>query len=252
MNKHIRASLIDFYKKGTIRKFRKIFKLKRARTPYMKYKEIALFEELLSNLKPQKVLEYGCGFSSLHFLSFLPDKAIWHSVEHNQQWFEEVKQMATKKGVDNILKLHHVTAETESWLLEGDYKDFKNYVDFPEKLKPFQLVLVDGMARESCVKKAFELLADDGILVLHDANRKRYQDSLKLFDDCLILEDFRKTAGGFALASKGRNIESLIDLPYHAKIWAIDTQIVNFFKFKYLMGKKSKPFRIIRNGQVIS
>jgi len=64
-------SLLSIYTKGTFRKLQKMFGLE-LKDPYMKYKEIAIFKELFTKLKPKKCLEYGCGTSTLYFLDFLP------------------------------------------------------------------------------------------------------------------------------------------------------------------------------------
>jgi len=61
----------------------------------------------------------------------------------------------------------------------------------------------------------------------------------------MIFEDYRKNIGGFGLSSIGLDIKSLFDVNRNVQVWSIDSKIHNFFKFKFLIGKKTKPFRYL-------
>lgn len=229
------SNLLNIYSKGTARKIRKLFGLKLT-DPYMKYKEIAIFKEIFQGLKPAKCLEYGCGTSTLYYLDFLPKTSQWYSIEHHKGWFDNIKSMNDREN----LHLHHVAIEnTEAPELESD-----SYVNFPEKIGQFDFILVDGIRRENCIRKAHDLLSENGVLIVHDSNRIQYHDLIKEFPNWMIIEDFRKSAGGIGFASKNLDVKKIIDLDQHVPLWKIDTKISNFFKFKYLLGKKSKSFRI--------
>lgn len=193
-----------------------------------------LMLEVLGNLKPKKCLEYGCGLSTLFFPNYLPESTQWISVEHHPIWFKNIKAENQRSNV-HLNQLD---------VLENEANGFDNYIDFPTDQAPFDFILVDGVARELCIQKGLELLADDGLLVIHDCNRPTYHEAIKKFPEWLIMQDFRKTAGGFGFGRKNGEPADLFDLGYHQRLWKIDTQINNFFKFKYLIGKSSKPFAL--------
>ena len=193
-----------------------------------------LMLEILGNLKPKKCLEYGCGLSTLFFPGFLPSSTQWISVEHHPIWFKNIKEENQRSNVH----LNQVDIQ------ENEPHGFDDYINFPTDQAPFDFILVDGVAREACIEKGLGLLADDGLLVIHDCNRPAYHEAIKKFPKWLIIQDFRKTAGGFGFGTKNQPPTHLFDLDYHKNLWSIDTKINNFFKFKYLIGKKSKPFNL--------
>lgn len=234
--------LLSHYLKGTKRKFQKQ-RGNFGSDPYMKYREIDLFSEVLQNLKPQKVLEYGCGFSTLYYPQLLPENAEWVSVEHNDEWYEQIAPRIHKEHAR--VRVFNIKPDIPEYPHDGYYEHFKTYVDFPEDKAPFDLILVDGMAREACIEKSIGMLAPNGLLVVHDCNRRKYHENLKKYSNWIIMEDFRKTAGGFGWASNNVGLKYLADFKKHAQLWKIDSHINNFFKFKFLLGKKSKPFRMI-------
>jgi len=247
MSENPYSSVTSHFTKGTGRQFRKIMGISPKKIPFMKFKEIAIMEDLLHNKQPARVLEYGCGFSTLYFPKFLPKNGQWVSVEHEEGWFGHMQRELKQAEVQEKVALHFVAPDLPSWELEGDYNSFKTYVDFPHSLPAFDIVLVDGMAREECIIRAEKLLKPDGLLIVHDANRRKYHPLVKAFPHYLIFEDFRKTAGGFGFGSMVPQIDKLLDIPYHRKVWQMDTKVNNFFKFKYLLGKKSKPFAEFSN-----
>jgi len=234
MNKFLKP-LLSTYLKGTKRKFIKFLGFENTYHPYMKFKEIHLLEELIRNLNPKKCLEYGCGISSLHFSKLLKEGSKWYSIEHDMEWYHKIQGL---NQFEDKLEIYFVGSDNSSWRHEGYYNDFKTYINFPEKLSKFDFILVDGMARESCIKKAYELLSENGVMIIHDCNRIQYHEELKIFPNWMIIEDYRKTAGGIGICTKSKSIESLFDLEYHQKVWEMDTLFQNFFKFKYLIGKE--------------
>lgn len=242
MSKSVFGHLFTDFRKGTVRKTRKIIGLPLGKDPWMAYKEIDIFLEILDSLKPQNCLEFGCGYSSLYYPGFLSPGATWTSVEHNKEWFEKIVE---KSYPVKNLTLYNILPNAGSWEKGGNYSDFKNYVDFPRSLNlKFDLILVDGVAREACIEAGLDLLSDNGLLIVHDCNRVQYQNQLKRFPYWVIFEDFRKSAGGFGFASRKNIIPQSFEIKKHASVWKIDTKINNFFKFKYLIGKPSKPFQL--------
>ncbi len=67
-------------------------------------------------------------------------------------------------------------------ILDGSYYEFADYVSVALEGQ-FDVILVDGRARTSCLKRVHHegLVAPGGILFLHDAHRPAYVEALRLF-----------------------------------------------------------------------
>lgn len=227
-------TLFSIYAKGTRRKLQMARGIE-SKDPYMKYKEIDFFKELFANFKPMKCLEYGCGTSTPYYMNHLPEGAQWVSIEHHKGWFEKISTQIDRPN----LSLHFVDIEGN----EPDVPADDAYASFPMQFGPYDFILVDGIRRENCTDLAKEMLSERGLVVVHDSNRVAYHEHIKQFKYWFILEDFRKTAGGLGLASDHVDVRNLFNIKSHAALWKKDTTVSNFFKFKFLLGKKSKAFR---------
>ena len=103
---------------------------------------------------------------------------------------------------------------------EGTYEDFQTYVDHPSTADgPFDFIFIDGRARVACLNRAYDLVSDRGLVILHDANRPYYVESLPPFAHLLRLTDYRRNRGGILLASRGRPIGEFIDVEAHRRLW---------------------------------
>jgi len=146
-------------------------------------------EILCSLLKPStRVLEYGSGASTAFFSEFVDE---WVSVEHHKDWEERVRLMVGPlpwaKKVTLLLAEPDIpycddcgTPPFPGAPQEGTEEQFRSYIDAPKKLgKKFDIILDDGRARVGVAKAAFELLAEDGRLVIHDWERPYYKEGAK-------------------------------------------------------------------------
>src|SRR5439155_2494579 len=83
----------------------------------------------------------------------------------------------------------------EGPILDGLYEEFADYVSAPLEGR-FDVVLVDGRARTSCLKRVHHdnLLAPGGVLFLHDAHRPSQQEALQLFSTWSYVRGTRSTS----------------------------------------------------------
>ncbi len=206
--------------------------------PYMKLRETQIIEEILERIQPARCLEYGSGYGSLYFSAQLPPGAEWHAIEHVPAWYNALQKFEHPPTLQ--LHLQEVPQEV---IETGGARAFDHYINYPEPLGLFDFILIDGRARKACLQKSLDLLRPGGLVVLHDANRKTYQEGLKGYRYNLILEDFRKTSGGLGFGSHQKPIDQYFSLEDHIPIWKTATSWANFFKFKFLLGKTAKPFR---------
>lgn len=194
------------------------------RKPWMKYREIGIIEDLLRALRPRRVLEWGAGFGTLHFARLLPAESRWRALEHDEAWAMRIRKLAS----DPRISIHSVPPDRPDWDerdKDGIYEDFQAYVEFPSRFAPYDFILVDGRARESCLERAHEFLAPHGVVVLHDANRTFRKAPGGMFPCETEFRDYRRWSGGLWIGSKGRPISSLIDLRRHGRIWRIYNSI---------------------------
>ncbi len=197
---------------------------KKVMRPWMKVREIDIIKEILKTHKPMKCLEWGAGYSTLYYPKYLGPNAEWISIEHEKDWFLNINKMNTRGNV----RIHHVAPNRYPWtdpLGDGAYADLTDYIEFPEKLGRFDFILVDGRARVECIKKGSELLSDHGIVILHDANRKNYEEPWKNYRYQALFRDYRDIVGGFWIGSQKVDLRSLIDIDFHMGIWKMYEEI---------------------------
>jgi len=161
-----------------------------AQVPWLTFKAIAW---LKSYLKPDmSVFEYGSGGSTI-FLSKKVSELI--SVEHNKNWYKQVAGMLSR---EEILNCEYILAEPEknefnenlpyncssfaSTLKEYRGMNFKKYVLCIEKYpdSSFDLVIVDGRARASCISHAISKIRPGGCLIVDNSDRQPYYEAISL------------------------------------------------------------------------
>lgn len=166
-----------------------------AEAPWMDPGELSQLLAALFPIQPKRMLEWGSGGSTLHWMTVLPSLTEVLSVEHNGAWFERVKRQL----VDPRVNLVHVPPSPaapeprypattpleeriyEDWCnrCEVDAELMKEYVGFPRDQGPFDFVFVDGRARNFCIELGLTLLSPGGILALHDAQRPEYHAAVR-------------------------------------------------------------------------
>lgn len=191
----------------------------RTELPWMKSRELDIINEALASLNPARCLEWGAGFSTRYFPPRLPALESWTSVEHNTTWFAHVQAMPLDPRI-SLVSIPPDHGDYPNTRKEGTYEDFRTYVDYPSSLGGrFDFVFIDGRARAACLTQAFDLVTEAGLVILHDANREYYVETLPPFAHLLRLIDYRKNRGGILLASRGRPIGDFIDIELHRRLW---------------------------------
>ena len=114
-------------------------------------------------LHPKSIFEWGPGHSTLQMLA-CPSVERIISVEHNYQWY--MRYLQEFKDDVHRLRLRHIA-------------DLQEYVEYPRG--GFDLIYVDGMRRNQCLKRAQQIIRPDGIVLLHDAERASYRRAIVMF-----------------------------------------------------------------------
>jgi predicted O-methyltransferase YrrM len=187
--------------------------------PWMRHRELDLLVELLRRQQPRRCLEWGAGYSTAYFPSLLHPAATWLAVEHDGAWSARVAALSARAGTT----VAHVAPNRYPWsdtAGEGTCEDLRDYVEHPVAGAPYDFILVDGRARPACWAKAVSLLAPDGVLVLHDANRALYAPLCAGELVRLVLRDRRRTSGGVCIASRRSTLAGLVDAAAQERLWA--------------------------------
>lgn len=171
--KHIFRWIESFQKNYFIRK----------RKPWLTFDAMDYLDSL--SLAGKRVFEYGSGGSTRYWLS---RNMLCVSIEHDPDWFELVRihiettatidyrlvqpQKSTTIDssdiADPLLYLSHLTR------FQGyDFKNYTSQIDsFPDEY--FDIVLVDGRARPSCIMHSAPKVKVNGMLILDNADRLYY------------------------------------------------------------------------------
>lgn len=163
---------------------------------------------LQKNIEPGfKVYEFGGGGSTLFFLKH---KTEVYTVEHNAEWFEILNKTITKKGyknwngffiegekpttVDQPLidnPLHYAT--DDEFYKSYNFKSYSTSIDKYNN-EFFDVVLVDGRARPSCIYHSLSKIKKNGLLVLDNSDRAYYlKQTLPSID-----KEFTKVLSGYS------------------------------------------------------
>jgi len=151
--------------------------------PWLPY----LVTDYIKQLKPQRVFEWGSGESTLFFASMGVYLA---SVEHDENWYNDVKAVLPIQyhtgyhlvpyeqdslGSDKANPSHYKSGSTQ--LGDVNFKRYAGYIDkynFVPGHGKFDLILIDGMARASCLAHAISHVAEGGCIVLDNTGDRPY------------------------------------------------------------------------------
>lgn len=131
--------------------------------PWYTYSFIKFFESRLN--KKISVFEYGCGGSTFWFSSKVKQIC---SVEHDIEWFKKFEG----HKFSNVQICHQGLDENESYSKAISKFDLN-----------FDVVVVDGKERNSCVINCLQKLTENGIVIIDNSDRIDYQTSFDLLKE---------------------------------------------------------------------
>ncbi|MCQ8181703.1 hypothetical protein NP603_11335 [Methylomonas sp. SURF-1] len=168
--------------------------------PWMSFPVIELLDKILK--KDQMVFEYGSGGSTLFFSRRVK---LVVSVEHNREWYELVESEIKARKLRNVKyeiipptsysDYSRDLASVASSYVSDDkaseglrFKDYAAAIDcYPDSY--FDLVVVDGRVRPSCIHHAQNKVKRGGILLLDQSERKHYS---KIIGDLMGTGNWKK------------------------------------------------------------
>lgn len=153
--------------------------------PWLAFGAIQFIDSYLD--KNMKLFEYGSGGSTIYF-SDKVDTII--SVEHDEKWFDKVSAYLDKNEVnkidyrclpplpDSTVGLKDYSNPNDFISVLGEFKgmSFEQYVRSIDSFETayFDLVIVDGRSRVSCIAHAIPKVKKHGMLLVDNTDREYY------------------------------------------------------------------------------
>ncbi len=124
-----------------------------------------------------RVFEWGSGASTL----WLAQRAgSVHSVEHHAGWAASLEPRLPANVTLTVVEPTESVTPAVGSLKPGhaglDFADYVAAIDATEGV--YDVVVIDGRAREACLARALDRLAVDGLIVFDNVDRRRYRDAI--------------------------------------------------------------------------
>jgi hypothetical protein len=169
------------------------FRKKIDSSPWLSPASILFFEDYLS--KDLTGCEFGSGGSTTFFASRVKS---FVSIEHNKEWYHMVNERLKKQDLQSVVDYRLIEQQepnstksssdvfpTIKGMDQYDYR--KDYVNYFNALSDFEdgtfdFIIVDGRARPECVFASIAKLKSNGLMILDNSERTRYDivfDNLK-------------------------------------------------------------------------
>jgi len=174
--------------------------------PWMRNREVDLLLDVLALLAPRKCLEIGCGFSTLFLPRSLSPDTSWRALETDSAWQVRIRGKATRQGTTVEL-----VGDSPAEILEAAHRG-----------APYEFLLIDGGPRRQLIESSDGLVSEDGLVLVHDANRPGYRESAIPFDHRESILDYRRNLprgdGGFLVMGKW-NFSAAFDVEKHQAVF---------------------------------
>jgi len=147
--------------------------------PWWTFKATGIVEDHLRKFPEAKVFEWGSGASTVWLAKRVASVV---TVEHDIGWAEMVEKI-TPENVQLVLvetpPLMGFETEVKSSKSGASSLDYAKYVQvISEKHDQYDLIVIDGRAREACLELALKHLKPEGMIVFDNVERRRYRDAI--------------------------------------------------------------------------
>ena len=145
-------------------------------------------ERFLAGRHQPRVFEWGSGASTV-WLARRAAEVV--SVEHDEAWAARISPHLPAGVRLRVVPTRPAAGSdaVRSARRGEEGRDFRSYVAaIDDEEGQFDLVVVDGRAREACLLRAVDRLADGGIVLLDNVDRERYRRALDGLGDRVEVE----------------------------------------------------------------
>lgn len=124
-----------------------------------------------------RVFEWGSGASTLWLAARAGSV---HSVEHHAGWAAQLSPRlpdnVTLRVVEPVETVTPVVPSAKPGHAGLDFVDYVSAID--DVTGDFDVIVIDGRAREACLAAAVERLSPEGLIVFDNVDRRRYVDAI--------------------------------------------------------------------------
>jgi predicted O-methyltransferase YrrM len=163
--------------------------LMRLDVPWWTYESSGKVARFLASRSEPRVLEWGSGSSTLWLAR---RAASVTSIEHDEAWAAELAPHLPPHVTLLAVPPQPAAGRTDvvrSRKSGFEGLDFTDYVAAVDRVEgEFDLVVVDGRAREACLPRAVERLAPGGVVVFDNVDRARYRDAIAALGDAVEVD----------------------------------------------------------------
>lgn len=153
-------------------------------TPWWTYSAIQRVDQFLAERRgTAKVFEYGAGASTI-WLAKRAASVV--SVEHDEAFLSQMGEnfhACDNVSVRLVLPKRVAKGSDATLSQRKGYEgfDFTDYVvSIDQEPGQFDVIVIDGRARNACLAKALSRLAPDGMIIFDNSNRGRYRKAIAL------------------------------------------------------------------------
>lgn len=149
--------------------------------PWWTFDSSARVDAFLTGRRRARVFEWGSGASTV-WLARRAESVV--AVEHDPDWARIVKTLVGQNPAVELVTMPPTQArglpgEARSAKPGHENLDFHDYVNVIEKVGgEFDVIVIDGRAREVCLQAALPHLVEDGLLVFDNVERRRYRRAI--------------------------------------------------------------------------
>lgn len=149
--------------------------------PWWTFSAVTEVDRILSETPAARVFEWGSGASTL-WLAARAKEVI--SIEHDIDWATKVQARLDASASGAKVSLVHVPSEARGEIASQKRgfaeQFFDNYVAAIDDFEgQFDLIVIDGRARQACLSKAVSRLSPGGRILLDDFKRARYREAAR-------------------------------------------------------------------------
>lgn len=154
-----------------------IDQLSKLEVPWWTFDSADEVEAFLAARPHARVFEWGSGASTLWLAARAGSV---HSVEHHAGWASELEPRLPDNVTLTVVEPTPATTPVVGSGKPGHAGlDFEQYVAAIDAVAgAFDVIVIDGRAREACLTKAVDRLAPDGLIVFDNVDRQRYVDAI--------------------------------------------------------------------------
>lgn len=152
--------------------------LARLGVPWWTFKSIDRVEGFLADVPDARVFEWGSGASTV-WLSHRAGSV--RTVEHDAEWARSISALLSDRVDLVLVPATELSGSGGVRSAKAGHEglDFRSYVDAIDRDNTmYDLIVIDGRAREACLVRALDHLAPGGLVVFDNVDRERYRAAI--------------------------------------------------------------------------